>query len=84
MDIRDTSSSPLPSVLSAREVRGLSAVRSQAASVRTLLDELERGTGSVSLDALSAQTVEELARLGCRCIELASVLSNVHSVPRCA
>jgi hypothetical protein len=55
----------------------VSPVRSQAAFVRTLLDELERVAPPGVDDAVSEQLVEELARLGCRCIELASALTSV-------
>lgn len=51
------------------------SLRSQAAFVRALLDELERISPADSEGALGAQLVEELARLGCRCLETASALS---------
>jgi len=59
--------------------RSLAHVRSQAAFVRSLLDEVERVTASVPPDRVSAQLVEELARLGCRFLEVASQLTR--SVP---
>jgi len=55
-------------------VRPIGDIRSQAAFVRTLLDEVERTTRGASLDAIEAQLVEELGRLGCRCVELAAEL----------
>lgn len=58
-------------------VRAVSPVRSQAAFVRALLDELERvaPAGADLTDSVTEQLVEELARLGCRCIEIANVLT---------
>jgi hypothetical protein len=55
-------------------VRPIIDVRSQAACVRALLDEVERTTGA---DRLDEQLVEELGRLGCRCVELAAKLSTL-------
>jgi hypothetical protein len=52
-------------------------VRSQAAFVRTLLDEVERVAPSAAGCAVSAQLAEELTRLGCRFLEVASSLSTV-------
>ncbi len=49
----------------------LRAVRSQAAIVRALLDELERIDEQLS-DGMSEQVIEELARLACRMLETAS------------
>jgi hypothetical protein len=57
----------------------LAHVRSQAAFVRSLLDEVERVAPSVAPGIVSAQLVEELARLGCRFLEVASELTR--SVP---
>jgi hypothetical protein len=79
----------------ASDVRAVSSVRSQAAFVRALLDEVERVAPSGSGSVVSEQLVEELARLGCRCIETASALTAVvdaqeqaleslEGVPRCA
>jgi hypothetical protein len=59
--------------------RSLAHVRSQAAFVRSLLDEVERVTASVPPGLVSAQLIEELARLGCRFLEVASDLTR--SVP---
>jgi hypothetical protein len=56
----------------AREVSG---VRSQAAFVRALLDEVERLAPAGAEEVVRAQVVEEIARLGWRCIELAKVLT---------
>lgn len=53
------------------------SVRGQAAFVRALLDELERISPAGKEGAFSAQLVEELARLGCRCLEAATALSAV-------
>jgi len=52
--------------------RPLDAIRSQAAFVRTLLDEVERLIPAGEERVLSEQIIEELTRLGCRCVELAS------------
>lgn len=63
------------------DVRSPSSVHSQAAFVRTLLDEVERLTrsprGSEAAAAVSEQLVEELARLACQCLEMESALTHV-------
>jgi hypothetical protein len=58
--------------------KSLAHVRSQAAFVRSLLDEVERVAPQVSVapGIVSAQLVEELARLGCRFLEVASELTR--------
>ena len=64
----------------------LRALRSQAALLRALLDEVERLAPASSCDeGFSEQIVEELTRLGCRSLEAASELTHVvgHS-RRCA
>lgn len=53
------------------------SLRSQAAFLRTLLDELERVSPAVAEGALGAQVVEELARLGYLCLETANAMSAV-------
>jgi hypothetical protein len=58
-------------------VRPMSSVRNQAALLRTLLDEVERVAPPGVDEAVCEQLVEELARLGCRCIELARALTPV-------
>jgi hypothetical protein len=58
-------------------IRSVSSLRSQAALVRALLDELERVAPPSADDAVSEQLIEEIARLGCRCIEIASALPAV-------
>ena len=55
--------------------RSVKELRSQTAFVRTLLDEVERVSRGGGDGALAAQLIEELARLGCRCLETASDLS---------
>lgn len=65
----------VPSVRRASGVQPVSNVRSQAAFVRTLLDEVERGLPADLEDPMSVQLVEELGRLGCLCVELAAELS---------
>lgn len=65
----------LPTV---RRISGVQpAVRSQAACVRSLLDEVERTVPAELADPVSAQLVEELGRLACRCAELAAELSRL-------
>jgi hypothetical protein len=55
----------------------LASVRRQAALARALLDELEEvGPGGDPERALSAQAIEELARLGCRIVEAAALLAS--------
>lgn len=75
-----------------RHARPVSRLRGQAAFVRTLLDELERIAPADSDELLADQVVEELARLGWRCAELARALGAVvgeqervsHERPPCA
>jgi hypothetical protein len=62
--------------------RRLGQLRTHAATVRTLLDELERATTSSDRLArtdrqrlLAEQVAEELARLGCRVLDCAAVVS---------
>jgi len=57
-------------------------LRAHAATVRTLLDELERARPSADRlskrdlhPSLAGQLAEELARLGCRMLECASVVT---------
>jgi hypothetical protein len=62
-----------PRVLS----RHASLIRSEAAVLRTLLDELERILPGSGVEArVSAQLVEEAARLGCRLLEGAAALTK--------
>lgn len=56
-------------------------IRSQAAFVRSLLDEVERGVPSELTDPMSVQLVEELARLGCQCVEAAARLTKLIDQP---
>jgi len=57
--------------------RHVHPLRSQAAVVRALLDELERTIPGSSVERLvTAQLVEDVARLGCRLIETAGALSK--------
>jgi hypothetical protein len=63
-------------------------LRTHAAMVRALLDELERATPPaerVSKAAIhhsvAAQLAEELARLGCRLLECAAVVSLIAADP---
>lgn len=66
---------PPQSTVRVNEIRALASVRSQAAFVRALLDEVERVAPSTGECPLSVQLVEELARLGCRFIEVADALT---------
>lgn len=68
------SAPPPPPVARAKTLR-LASVRSQAAFVRSLLDEVERLAPAGADPALTDQLVEELARLGCRCLDAASSLA---------
>jgi hypothetical protein len=68
---------PPLSTVRVNEARALASVRSQAAFVRSLLDEVERIAPAGAHGPVSAQLVEELARLGCRFIEVASALTTV-------
>jgi hypothetical protein len=73
---------PSPSIARANEARALTNVRSQAAFVRALLDEVERVVPRESNDLVSEQLVEELARLGCRFLDVASKLTTVAASSR--
>ena len=53
---------------------GLTALRSQTAFVRSLVDELERMPSTLPPDEVSLQIVEELHRLAARCIDVARSL----------
>ena len=74
--------------LGALHLRGdLARLRSHAATVRSLLDELERAVpatgginGGASLYA-EEQLAEELARLGCRLIESAATMTSALPSP---
>lgn len=68
---------PPPSTTRLSRTRYVSRVRSQAAFVRALLDELERVSPPSADDTVSEQLIEEIARLGCRCIEIAGALTAV-------
>lgn len=52
------------------------ALRNQLAVVRALMDEVARLQPLAGCGAPSAQLVEELARLGCRCFEAAEATSR--------
>ena len=65
---------PPPPIPRAKALR-LASVRSQAAFVRSLLDEVERLAPAGADTALTEQLIEELARLGCRCLDAASSLA---------
>jgi hypothetical protein len=64
--------------LSPRRVapRELDAVRTQVAIARALLDELERVTSPSEIPATAEQTIEQLARLGCRIFDAAARLAE--------
>lgn len=68
-----------PSMLShdpPADLEPISTVRTQAAFVRALLDEIERVAPAGEGTAITAQLAEELARLGSRCIATAMALSS--------
>jgi len=67
----------IPSIRRISGVQTVPSVRSQAACVRTLLDEVERTLPAELADPMSAQLIEELGRLGCGCVELAAALSKI-------
>jgi hypothetical protein len=70
-----TRSGPVSSSTAALSLR---ALRSQAAFVRSLLDEVERLAPSSSVgEALSEQIVEELAQLGSRSLQAAAELRQL-------
>ncbi|HSO31758.1 MAG TPA: hypothetical protein VLT33_04565 [Labilithrix sp.] len=69
---------PLASIKPSPASRTLGALRSQAAFLRSLLDEVERlAPASGSENAMGDQLVEELTRLGCLSLEAASQLTHV-------
>ena len=52
---------------------------SQTASVQTLLDDVERVVPAGLDDAVAFQFAEEIALLGRRCAELASILRSIQT-----
>jgi hypothetical protein len=54
----------------------LAALRSQVAVVRALADEVDSLSRLGDADGLPDQLIEELARLGCRLLDQASVLAG--------
>ncbi len=69
---------PPPSTTRPSGVRSLSTVRSQAALVRALLDEIERLAPLGADSTVDEQFIEELARLGCQCLEIATASTAGH------
>jgi hypothetical protein len=65
-----------PSTLPPPSSSGLSAVRSQVAVARALLDELERAASPADASAIGEQVTVELSRLGCRVLEAAAALAK--------
>lgn len=53
------------------------ALRNQLAIVRALMDEVARTLPLTGCGVPSAQLIEELARLGCRCFEVAEATSRL-------
>ena len=51
------------------------------AVIRSLLDEIER-TEPATRETLAEQLIEELARLGCRVLELASAMTPAPAVSK--
>lgn len=75
---------PLASTGSTPVSTALAAVRSQAAFLRSLLDEVERlAPMSPVHESFGDQIIEELARLGRRSLEAASELTRVVAAARC-
>jgi hypothetical protein len=66
-----------PSTGGRADRHAVSRVRGQIACARALLDEVDRCASPGLEGAASEQLVEELARLGCACLELASALTGV-------
>lgn len=64
---------PQPAERSSAALRALPSVRSQAAFVRALLEEVER-VAPPGVEGLREQLADELARLGNECIALARAL----------
>ena len=61
----------------------IASLRSETALVRALLDELERVAPSSAPD-VRAHLVEEIARLGRRCIEVAAAMAAADRVSSAA
>lgn len=61
--------------------RAVARVRSQAGAVRTMLYELERTAALDDESEMSAQLIEELARLGVQCVEMARELAQALDSP---
>jgi hypothetical protein len=55
-------------------------LRSRAAIVRTLVDQVEQLTRAADVEGIGAQMVEEMARLGCRLLDAAAALAKVSPV----
>ena len=55
-------------------------LRSQAAVVRTLADQVEQLSRAADVDALGTQMVEEMARLGCSLLDAAAALAGASRV----
>jgi acetolactate synthase regulatory subunit len=83
MSIQRPVSFALPSLASLEENddRRLSAeltiarLRAQVAVVRTLTDHVEHLADVAAVEGVQAQVVEEIARLGCRLLEVAASLA---------
>ncbi len=67
-----------------RDDNPLARLRSQAAFVRALLDEVERVSSPGSQDAMTEQLAEELTRLGRQFLEVASTFGGADAEPECA
>lgn len=79
-------SNPPASTVPASEFPALASIRSQAAFVRSLLDEVERLAPAGGAEgAVGAQLVEELARLGARFLEVSRALQSPEPpISKCA
>lgn len=71
-----SASTTLPCASSPITMTSTLPLRSQAAFVRALLDELERAIPADAKREVRAQVVEELGRLGSRCLQAAEALAG--------
>jgi hypothetical protein len=54
----------------------LARIRSQAAVVRALADQVEHLSRAADAEGVNSQIIEEMARLGCRLLEAAAAFVN--------
>ena len=58
----------------------LAGLRSQAAVVRALADQVEHLSRAADAEGVDHQIIEEMARLGCRLLEAAAAFLNASAV----